>query len=275
MENNEVLYDVSERIATVTLNRPDKLNAWTGQMDQEYRAALGEADRDPEVRAIIVTGAGKGFCAGADMTMLSNIADADGAGSSADRQLDMPVADDVRVDFKQPYSWPMGIRKPIIGAINGAAAGLGFVHALYTDIRFAAESAKFTVAFPHRGLISEHGIAWMLPRIVGLTHAMDLLLSGRVIKAPEAKTMGLVSDVYPDTEFQERVRDYVRYMVTHSSPRSLQISKRMAYETQFMTLAEATEVAVREMLESLTTDHFKEGVASFVERRPPAFPDLV
>lgn len=276
MKNEQVLYEVNERIATVTLNRPEQLNAWTGQMAEEYSAAMAEAEESPEVRAVIVTGAGKGFCAGADMSLLSSLAggESHSAGGNGESR-EVPIADNVRDDFKQQYSFPMGMRKPVIGAINGAAAGLGFVHALYCDIRFAAESTKFTVAFPQRGLIAEYGLAWLLPRLIGMNNALDLLLSGRIIKGAEAKSLGLVSDCHPDSEFQERVRDYVRYMVTHSSPRSFQVIKRMAYEAQFMTLKEATDTATQEMLESLTTEHVKEGVASFLEKRPPAFPDLV
>ncbi len=276
MQNNEVLYEVSDGIATLTLNRPDKLNAWTGQMDVEYRAALAEAEQSPDVRVIIVTGAGKGFCAGADMGGLQATAEAGGTGGGNDRgELAKPgQGDDARDDYKRNYSFPPSVGKPIIAAINGAAAGLGFVHMLYCDMRFASEKAKFTTAFARRGLIAEHGLSWLLPRIVGMHNAMDLTLSARVITAQEAYEMGLVGTVFAAEELMDGVREYAIQLATFSSPRSMKISKRLLWDAQFQTLGEAIDLANVEMAESLTKDDFKEGVASFLEKRTPEWPAL-
>jgi len=274
LKNDEVLYEVSERVATITLNRPDKLNAWTLNMEQEYKAAFAEAEGDPEVRVIIVTGAGKGFCAGADMSLLQEVMGGDvsgGDGHSAEAP--MPGAG-AREDFQKQYSFPLAVPKPVIGAINGAAAGLGFVHALYCDIRIASETAKFTTAFAQRGLIAEYGLAWLLPRLIGMNHALDLMYSARVITGTEAYDMGLVGKVVPGEQLMDAVRAYAEQLATLSSPRSMAVIKRMAYTGQFQTLGEAVDLAVDEMVQSLGSEDFREGVGSFLEKRQPDFPPL-
>ncbi len=271
MNYTEIIYEVSERIATITMNRPEKLNAWTGVMESEYKQAMADVEKRDDVRVIVVTGAGKGFCAGADMNMLSAI----GQGKHDVRQA---VSDrsasgngSVRADYSKKYSWPLAVEKPIIAAINGAAAGLGLVNALFCDLRIAADTAKFSTAFARRGLIAEHGISWMLPRIVGIDHAIDLLLSGRTILAPEAFAMGLVTKVVPAAELMPTVRAYAKELATWSSPRSTGVMKRQVYAAMFSDLGTAIDVADEEMLKSLVCDDFKEGVKSFIEKREPAF----
>lgn len=273
LKNNEVLYDVKDRVATITLNRPDKLNAWTANMEQEYRAAFAEAARDPEVRVIIVTGAGRGFCAGADMGLLQSVMTGNVTpGGGEHHHAAAVIGNPSRDDFKKLYSFPLAVPKPVIGAINGAAAGLGLVHALYCDIRFAADTAKFTTAFSQRGLVAEYGLAWLLPRLVGMHNALDLMYSARVITGSEAYDMGLVNKVVPADRLMEEVRDYAIQLATLASPRSMGVIKRMAYEAQFQTLGEACDVAVDEMLQSFASDDFREGVAAFLEKRKPSFP---
>lgn len=274
MAYEEITYEATDHIATVTLNRPEALNAWTRRMAVEYRHAMGAAEQDDDVRVIIVTGAGRGFCAGADMNLLSNLS----SGGALDRgnETDLPFLTpgsehDPRRDFQQENSWPLAVRKPIIAAINGAAAGLGFVHALYCDIRFAADTAKFTTAFARRGLIAEHGISWMLPRLVGVSNALDLLLSGRVFRAEEALRMGLVSRVTSADELLPMTVEYAKELAALASPRSQNIMKWQVYNALFEDLATATDVANEEMLKSLQCDDFREGVASFVEKRAPNF----
>lgn len=274
MAYEEVIYDVRDRVATVTLNRPQALNAWTSRMAVEYRHALGTAEQDDDVRVIIVTGAGRGFCAGADMNMLTGLSQGDelDRGNTTDLPLLNPGSEhNPRPDFQQQNSWPLAVRKPFIAAINGAAAGLGFVHSLYADIRFAADTAKFTTAFARRGLIAEHGISWMLPRLIGVSNAMDLLYSGRVIMADEALRMGLVSRVVPADELLPMTQEYARELATLASPRSQAIMKWQVYDGLMQDLATATGFANEEMLKSLECDDFKEGVASFVEKRAPNF----
>jgi enoyl-CoA hydratase/carnithine racemase len=182
MSFDQILYDVADGIAVVTLNRPDVLNAWTHTMALEVRAALQQARDDKNVRVIILTGAGRGFCAGVDMKSLSGMSQDDGQ-----RPAPLPVFDaSARPDFQKRLSYLPAVPKPIIAAINGPCAGLGLALSLYCDLRFAAEEARFTTAFSRRGLIAEFGIGWMLPAIIGMPAAMDLLLSARKFDAAEA-----------------------------------------------------------------------------------------
>jgi enoyl-CoA hydratase/carnithine racemase len=269
----EVLYDVKDRVATVTLNRPDKLNAWTAQMGREVRAAMGEAADDESVRVIVLTGAGRGFCAGADMGLLSGLSGSAAPGEHAEAVLRREGADGdtARADFRGPYAYFPTIPKPIIAALNGATAGLGLVVSLYCDLRMAGDGAVFTTSFSRRGLIAEHGVSWMLPRLVGLQNALDLLLSARKIDAHEALRIGLVSQVLPQAELIAGVTGYARELADFVSPRSMAVMKRQLWEAQFQTLAEATAVAGDEMRKSFAAEDFKEGVAHFLEKRAPRF----
>src|SRR5262245_2801100 len=273
MGYEQILYEANDRIATVTLNRPEKLNAWTGVMGREVRQAMDEAARDESVRVIILTGAGRGFCAGADMQLLSGIVDAGAVREGDERPASSASAADapVRGDFRGPYAYFPTVPKPILAALNGATAGLGLVISLYCDLRIAADSAVFTTAFSRRGLIAEHGVSWMLPRLVGLPHAFDLMLSARKITAAEALAMGLVSQVHPAATLMDAVRAYARELADLVSPRSIRIMKRQLWDAQFQTLAEATAAANGAMLESFVSEAFKEGVAHFVETRAPNF----
>jgi enoyl-CoA hydratase/carnithine racemase len=272
MGYEQVIYEVKDRIATVTLNRPDKLNAWTRQMGVEVRQAMDEAARDEGVRVIILTGAGRGFCAGADMGLLSGISGAGALPQEVEAVIDQPPLDpSARPDFRGPYAYFPTLPKPTIAALNGATAGLGLVVALYCDVRMASDTAVFTTAFARRGLIAEHGISWMLPRLIGLPSALDLLLSARRIDAAEALRLGLVSRVTPAAELIDTARVYARELADLVSPRSMRVMKRQLWEAQFQTLAEATAVAEHEMLASFPSEDFKEGVAHFVEKRPPRF----
>src|SRR5271163_4789411 len=191
MPNQETLYEVAKRVATITLNRPDKLNAWTAVMEQEVRAAMAEAERDENVRVIVLTGAGRGFCAGADISLLSTVATKglDAAQRAQAVQAAEEVREGTRLDFQKKYSYFPALSKPVIAAINGPAVGLGLVIALYCDLRFASDAARFSTAFARRGLIAEYGMAWMLPRLVGHANALDLLFSARLIDAAEAFRM--------------------------------------------------------------------------------------
>ena len=270
----EILYEVSGRVATITLNRPEKLNAWTRAMEQEVRHAVHEAGRDDGVRAIVLTGAGRGFCAGADMSLLSSVAESGvephpflnpaAAGEAAS-------AKGVRPDFARQYSYFPAIPKPIIAAINGPAVGLGFVIAMFCDLRFASETARFGSAFARRGLIAEHGLAWLLPKVAGHANAMDILLSARVLDAQEALRMGLVNQVFAPDVFLDRVYAYANDLAHGVSPRSMRVIKRQVYDAMFQTLGEAVDEATEEMRASLQCEDFKEGVAHFLEKRAPAF----
>jgi len=251
-----VLYEVQGRTALITLNRPERLNAWNGDLAAGYFGALDQAAADPGVGAIVVTGAGRGFCAGADMDVLQGIGGGgDGGGARETRDA----------------TYALSIPKPIIAAVNGACAGLGLVHAVACDIRFAAEGAKFTTAFSRRGLIAEHGISWTLPRLVGQANALDLLMSGRVVLADEAKELGLVSRVYAREELLAETMAYADDMATNAAPTSMAIMKHQVYNHPQLPLGEAMAESNGLMRASLRRADFKEGVSSFLEKRPPVF----
>jgi enoyl-CoA hydratase/carnithine racemase len=263
MERLETKFEIAGAIATITLNRPDKLNAWTEVMEGEVRAAMFEADKDERVRAIVLTGEGRGFCAGADMSLLQSVAEQGSSGKIANTH--------TTGDFAQKYSYFPALSKPVIAAINGPVVGLGLVLTLYCDLRFASDSAKFSTTFARRGLIAEYGIAWMLPRLIGLPNALDLLFTARSIDAAEALRLGLVNQVFPQDVFAAKVRAYVTELVTLSSPRSLRVMKQQIYRGLSQSLAEASQLAESELLKSLDCEDFKEGVAHFREKRAPSF----
>ncbi|MCC6145381.1 MAG: enoyl-CoA hydratase [Candidatus Hydrogenedentes bacterium] len=273
MAYTELLYSVSDHVATITLNRPDKLNAWTLTMEKEYRHAMATAEADEQVRVIIVTGAGKGFCAGADMSLLASVQqgtlDVQDTGTD---DVQPGAGPDTPDAFQKPYSFPLAINKPIIAAINGAAVGIGLVHAMYCDIRFASDTAKFGTAFAQRGLIAEHGLSWLLPRLIGVENALDLMLSSRIIFADEARQMGLVSRVVKPETLMDTVHEYARHLASKCSPRSLSIIKRQVWHDQLSDdLAASCDTAIREMFDIFATADFAEGVMSYLEKRPPNF----
>jgi len=274
MGYSEILYDISpDRIATVTLNRPEKLNAWTPTMEAEVREAMLAAEADPAVRVIILTGAGKGFCAGADMSLLSGIRE-QGVTAEARERLHKhhpPRRDDVHAGYQRKHSFYSSLTKPVIAAINGPAAGLGFIIPLFCDLRFASSNARFGTAFARRGLIAEYGVAWILPRLIGNAHAMDLMLSARMIGADEALRMGLVNNVFPAETFLDQVRAYAAELASKVSPRSMSIVKKQVYNAHFQTLEEAMIASEAEMISAFECEDFKEGVAHFLEKREPHF----
>lgn len=270
MSYSEIIYTAQDGVATVTMNRPDKLNAVTPMLADEMRQAMIAAAKDDAVRAIVLTGAGRGFCAGADMTRLSGL-----SSGNEDRGLvtakvpDLPF--EAHADFKSRYGYFPSIPKPIIGAVNGPCAGLGMVIALYCDIRIAAEDVVFTTSFSRRGLIAEYGIAWTLPRLVGPSVAADLLLSARRVNAAEALRIGLVSQVVPVTGLQDAAHTYAKDLADNVSPRSMRVMKRQIWESLAQRLGEANAMAEEEMKGSFGTADFKEGVAHFLEKRQARF----
>ncbi|WP_433254403.1 enoyl-CoA hydratase-related protein [Streptosporangium sp. CA-135522] len=253
-----VLPSIDQGVLTLTFNRPERLNAWTDAMGRRYFDQLAQAERDPEVRVIVVTGAGKGFCAGADFQTLNAIQDGSYEGEPD----------------KRPTTFPVTIGKPVIAAVNGACAGLGMVHALVCDMVFTAAEAKWTTAFARRGLIAEYGLSWILPRLIGQARAMDLLLSGRTFTGAQAYELGLVNRSVPGESLMEETLAYARELATHSSPASMAVIKRQVWGDWSQTLESSESAAVRLMTESFRRPDFAEGVASFVERRVPGFPPL-
>jgi enoyl-CoA hydratase/carnithine racemase len=272
MVYQEILFAIEDRIATVTLNRPERLNAWTPVMGREVRDAMRRAADNVTVRVIVLTGAGRGFCAGADMKTLSNLS----AGTGQDQPTGAPPSPPpfdpaARPDFAARYSYFPAVPKPIIAAINGPCAGLGLVLALYCDLRFAAPQAEFTTAFARRGLIAEHGISWTLPTLIGLSGALDLLLSARKVDAAEAYRLRLVDRLAEPDALMPTVYSYADDLAATVSPRSMRVMKRQLWEARFQTLQEAIRVADGEMRKSFKSEDFREGVAHFMEKRKPAF----
>lgn len=276
----DILYAVNDRIATITLNRPDRLNAHTQAMGKSVRHAMAEAAQDSNVRVVILTGAGRGFCAGADMDVLTGIQG--GARDDAAQPTDVahafqskfgPSLDEHFGDMRR-YAYFMRTPKPVIAALNGPAAGLGLIMALYADIRFASDKAVMTTSFSQRGLIAEHGISWLLPRLVGPSRALDLLFSARRVSPAEAKEIGLVNDVFPHDTFMENVTAYARHLADTVSPRSMAVMKAQVWKASFQSFGEAIETADREMPPSFDWPDFKEGVSHFLEKRRPNFADI-
>lgn len=274
----DITYEVKGRVGLITLNRPDRLNAWTGAMEKSIKQALAAAVQDDTVRAIVITGAGRGFCAGADMNTLqaikpTNWEDREFATAAREESFDFKsgLGPDVSPHYGGRFGYLFQIKKPIIAAINGPAAGLGLVFALYADMRFAASDAKFTTAFAQRGLIAEHGISWLLPRLIGPAHALDVLMSSRKFTAAEAERFGLVNKVFETENFMGAVMDYANTLAETVSPRSMGIMKAQVWKALFQSFDEALEVGDTEMEKSFSTADFKEGVAHFVEKRKANF----
>jgi enoyl-CoA hydratase/carnithine racemase len=273
----DVLYEVTDGVAVIRLNRPEALNAFTAAMGVGLRKAVGAAVADEAVRVIVLTGSGRGFCAGADMKLLQGIqSDAAGAQKRPDESDAGPdfasdLGPDVAGHYGGRFGYMLKARKPIIAAINGPAAGLGLVIALYADVRFAGSEAKFTTSFAQRGLIAEHGVSWLLPRLVGPAHALDLLLSARKIGAAEAEKIGLVNKVFAQAAFMDEVMAYARTMASTVSPRSTAVIKAQIWKSPFQEFSQALAVADAEMKKSFASDDFREGVAHYVEKRAPVF----
>ncbi len=267
----EILYQVADPIATITLNRPSALNAWTARMGVEVKHAVAAAEADERVVAIVLTGAGRGFCAGADLKGLQAIS-SEGRADAAPDGLEAEPGDPMAAaSFRKEYSYFMSVRKPVIAAINGPCAGMALPIALYCDMRFASDRATFTTAFVRRGLIAEWGVSWILTRLTGPAHAMDLLLSGRKFDAAEAERLGVVNRVLPHDELLPFVRSYIEEMATMCSPASMAVMKREVYGHMMESLADAHDDSVRLMFESFKRPDFREGVTSFLEKRPPKF----
>jgi enoyl-CoA hydratase/carnithine racemase len=269
MNFDEIIYDKKDRVATVTMNRPEKMNAWTPKMGAEMRSAMMDAERDPNVGAIIVTGAGRAYCAGADMGALSNIAQGQAPARAGARQDEWSTQQ--RADYRNAYSWVLGLSTPVIGAINGACVGLGFTTCLYQDIRIASENARMGLIFTQRGLAIEHGSSWMLPRIVGLARAVELAITGRLVDAKEALDMGLVNRVVPQDKLMETAREVASGIANKCSPLGVAQAKKMIYQHLFTDLATGVREDDASMEIMTKSEDFKEGVKAFIEKRPPKF----
>ena len=257
MEYEQIAFEVKDGVATITLNRPERLNAFTGRMGLEWGDALARCDEDDDVRAVVITGAGKAFCAGAD---LSRGKDAFAGPNEARRERPKPE--------RAPLQ-PWQVRKPVVAAINGHAIGVGLTFPLQCDVRFVAEDAKLAFAFVRRGVIPELGSHVILPRVIGLSRAADLLLSGRAITGREAAEMGLASRALPAAEVLPAALAWARDVAVYTAPASVALSKRLLWEG----LADSVPAVMRKEEASFAwisrQPDAVEGVVSFVEKRPP------
>jgi enoyl-CoA hydratase/carnithine racemase len=257
----------------VLLSRPHRRNAWTGRMHTEYRWALQQADEDPSVKAIVVTGdpEGRAFCVGADAAALEGHAERGGYDPGTPDDLPMPGYG-VHPAFDADFAWHFGLAKPVVAAINGAAAGIGLVVACFADLRFAAAGSKLTTAYGKLGLPAEYGLSWLLPRMIGLGRANDLLLTSRVVLAEEARDLGLVNEVVSPDELLPRVHGWIEEFLGPVARSSLTAAKRQVYTDLHRDAASAIAEATRLLdVHTAGPDH-AEGVAALTQRRPPSFP---
>ncbi|HTK98517.1 MAG TPA: enoyl-CoA hydratase-related protein [Pseudomonadales bacterium] len=270
-----ILYTVDAPVATITMNRPDNLNAFTNRMLAEIRHALAQAESDEKVVGIVLTGAGRGFCAGMDMNALNSMSAGGGRAEDDLSSLEASPGDpSMGEDFQVTYAYLLSIRKPLIAAINGACAGLGFCFALLCDMRFVEKTAKFTTAFSQRGLVAEHGVSWMLPRLIGPGRALDLLWSARKFDGVEAQQLGLAERLCETGAAATEATGYIKQLAASAAPMSLMVMKQQVYRHLNMPLGESMKDTNKLMAESLKRDDFREGVRSFMERRPPKFKPL-
>lgn len=259
--SDTILYELREPgVGLITLNRPDSLNAWSPELGGAYFRQLDACMADDAVKVVVITGAGKGYCAGADMKVLQQLESMD------ESERDGSVAAGARQQTEI-----LSMPKPIIAAINGACAGLGFVQAMMCDIRFAAAGAKFTTAFAKRGLIAEYGVSWVLPRLVGHANALDLLFSSRVVMAEEAFEMGMVNKVLPPDQLLDFTLSYASEMARDVCPTSIAVMKKQVYGDFTASFEESAALAGRYMKESLARPDFAEGIASFLQKRQAVF----
>lgn len=271
MDLKATLYEVDQQIATICLNRPHRGNAWTGRMHTEYRYLLDQADKDPSVRAIVVTGAGERFCVGGDSKALD--------GHSKSGSYDAGTAPDLVTpgdpsfeSFRADFAYHFALSKPVIAAINGAAAGVGLVLACYADVRFAVPGAKLTTAHGPLNLPAEYGLSWLLPRLIGGARATELLLSSRKFLTDEAHQMGLIHQLAAPDELMQVTKAYVRDMITRVSPGALLQSKRQTYLDYHRDIGTSVEEANRLLAEMVKQPAYKEAIKAFLEKRTPVWP---
>ncbi len=259
---SEIRYEVDDPVATITLDRPDKLNALTMGMLRELREAVDAAAGDPRVVGIVITGAGRGFCSGLDAAVLGATAT---AGSSSRQRTD---------EVPGMFTWLLEVPKLIIAAVNGVAAGGGFVLATMADIRICSTAGSFVTIFSKRGLIAEHGMTWALPRLIGTGAALDLLWSSRKIDAAEAHRLGLVQAVVEPDDLLAAAHRYVGDLAANVSPASMADTKRLVYRHAGIGYPEALEEVDEVQYGALDRIDAKEGAAALLEKRAPAFPRL-
>lgn len=272
MELKVTRYEIDEAgVATVCLHRPERRNSWTGRMHTEYRWICKQLEDDPNVRVIVLTGSGDSFCVGADQQALTGYVDADHYDPALAPDAERPGYG-ARPEFDADMAWQLGLRVPMIAAVNGACAGIAVALAAFCDLRFAVEGAKVTTAAPRLGLPAEYGLSWILPRLIGMTHAADVLLTGRVLRAEELKAMGFFNAVLPrGPEFDGHVNEYA-HMIAAFSPKAVSTAKRQLWADLLHGDPRAAVEESKALIGKLMQHpDYAEGVAALVEKRPPRF----
>jgi enoyl-CoA hydratase/carnithine racemase len=265
-QDEAVIYEVTATgVAVLTLNRPDRLNTWGGDIATAFYAGIERAEDDPAVRVIVLTGRGKAFCAGAQLGSMGSVTQS--IETTDKTKLASLIGD------RQPYHLTT-LCKPVVAAINGSCVGIGLTQALMCDVRFAAAGAKFAASFARRGLIAEYGASWILPRLIGWGAALDLLLSGRTFLADEAAELGLVKEVVPAEQLMGRAMAYAEDIAKNCSPASMAIIKRQAYGDAMREVADSNARSEALLQLSLKRPDVIEGITSFLEKRAPSFPGL-
>jgi len=276
MELKVIEREISDRVGVVRLNRPGRGNSWTSRMNAEYRWVMNEMERDPAVRVIVVTGAGRQFCVGADFKALDHYSESDKDYVESFKTLELATPGyGVRPDYDHELIWHWGLSKPVIAAINGACAGIAVALVAFCDLRYAVEGAKLTTVAPKLGLPAEYGLSWILPRIVGLTHTADILLTGRVFTSDEALKMGFLNATYPAEEFEARVMQVAKDMARTVSPAAAKLAKRQIYaEILSHDVGGALEESKVLIGQQMKHDDFNEALAAMKDKRAPEFRDL-
>lgn len=268
----KIIYTVSDGVALLTLNNPDRRNAWGGRMSVEYRWALHHAHCDGSVRVVVVTGGGEDFCVGADSKDLNAIENSDGKYQKSRLELP-PYPEGTPEQFRRNHAYPMCISTPIIAAVNGSCAGVGFIVASYADLRFGAEDNIIKSAFARLGLPAEYGLGWILPRMMGRANAMQILLDGDRIDAPEALRLGWLQRLYKPAELLEKTLEYAGKLARESSGFSMACMKRQLNFDAEDDFSEAYTRSVDDMNEALKHPDFKEGLRALKEKRATNFLD--
>jgi len=267
MDLKTTLYAVDDQIATITLNRPHRGNAWTGRMHTEYRYLLDQADKDPTVRVIILTGSGKQFCVGGDSQALDGHSQKGSYDAGTPPDLVTPGSDEF-APFAEDFAYQFALSKPVIAAINGAAAGVGLVMACYADIRFAVPGVKLTTAHGPLNLPAEYGLSWLLPRLIGGARALELLLSSRKFLTDEAHQIGLVHQLVSPEDLLTQTRAYAGDLIARVSPEALRQSKRQTYLDFHRDIGASVSEANALLRAMVKQPDYKEAISAFLEKRP-------
>lgn len=259
-------------VATVSLNRPHRSNAWTGRMHRDYKTAMSALDEDDSVRVIVVTGSGRTFCVGGDSEALAGHAERGGYDPGVAVEVGNPGRPS-HEQFDHDLAWHMRLRKPVVAAVNGACAGIGLALVLFCDIRFVSAAARLTTAAPKLGLPAEYGMSWMLPRIIGVTRANDLLLSGRVFTGAETADWGLWNGVAPDGEGAVAMaKAWAGDVAANAGPSAVAVTKKQVYSDLLShAVGDSVDESVRLIDEATKTAEYREGVSALREKRPPRF----